>query len=99
MIELEEKSFDQEVNNNKQILVMFSATWCGPCKMLYPLMEELSKTHTVRKIDIDSCPELCKKFSVRSVPTTILFLDGKEVKRFVGVAKKENVLESLELYK
>ncbi len=99
MIELDEKSFDAEIAGNKQILVMFTAVWCAPCKMLYPVMEELSKTNVVRKVDVDSNTELCKKFSVRSVPTSILFLDGKEVKRFVGVAKKENILESLELHK
>ena len=66
----------------------FYATWCGPCKMLTPIMEQIKKTHTDVKfedVDVDSQFEIASKYSIRSVPTVIIEKDGKEVGRFSGL--------------
>ena len=70
-------------------LVDFFAEWCGPCKMLAPVLEELAKTiqgqAIVAKVDIDTCQEIASRFMITSVPTVVLFKDGQEVDRAVGV--------------
>ena len=63
----------------------FSAKWCAPCKQLAPIMEEVSKTIPVKKIDVDSESELANSYGIRSVPTVILMKDGSEFKRIIGV--------------
>ena len=63
----------------------FSAKWCAPCKQLAPIMEEVSKTIPVKKIDVDSESGLASSYGLRSVPTVILMKDGSEFKRIIGV--------------
>ena len=63
----------------------FSAKWCAPCKQLAPIMEEVSKTIPVKKIDVDSESGLASSYGIRSVPTVILIKDGSEFKRIIGV--------------
>lgn len=63
----------------------FSAKWCTPCKQLAPIMEEVSKTIPVKKIDVDSESGLASSYGIRSVPTVILMKDGSEFKRIIGV--------------
>jgi len=63
----------------------FSAKWCAPCKQLAPIMEEVSKTIPVKKIDVDSESGLASSYGIRSVPTVILMKDGSEFKRIIGV--------------
>ena len=63
----------------------FSAKWCAPCKQLAPIMEEVSKTIPVKKIDVDSDSGLASSYGIRSVPTVILMKDGSEFKRIIGV--------------
>ncbi len=76
-------------------LVDFYADWCGPCKMIAPLIEELAKEMqgkaTVAKLDIENAQEVATQFQVTSIPTIIVFKDGKEVKRFVGVRSKDDL--------
>lgn len=73
-------------------LVDFYASWCGPCRMITPIMEELAKDYaekvTIAKLDVDQAQEATSKFNVTSIPTVILFKDGQEVKRVVGVRDK-----------
>lgn len=69
-------------------LLYFSAPWCGPCRMLGPVMDELAQTYPIRKINIDNQPELAREYSITSIPTTILLVDGKEVERKVGAQPK-----------
>jgi thioredoxin 1 len=73
-------------------LVDFYANWCGPCRMITPIMEELAKEYTGRasiaKIDVDQSQDVASKLNVTSIPTVILFLDGEEVKRVIGVRDK-----------
>ena len=63
----------------------FSAKWCAPCKQLAPIMEQVSKTISVKKIDVDSESGLASSYGIRSVPTVILMKDGSEFKRIIGV--------------
>ena len=83
------EDFDRTVlGSEAPVLVDFYADWCAPCKYVAPLMDELAKTHEgtllVVKIDTDQAPDLSQKWSIRSIPTVILFKDGEEVSRSVG---------------
>ncbi len=92
------ENFEKEVlNANETVLVDFYADWCGPCKMMAPIIGELAtELHgkgKVGKINIDENQELAIKYNVMSIPTLIIFKDGKEVKRFVGVRDKSELLK------
>ena len=82
------KDFDSIISQNKNVLVDFWATWCGPCKMVGPIIEQLAVDYegkaAVVKVDVDEEPELASKFGIQSIPTIILFQDGKQVASDVG---------------
>lgn len=94
-------NFAAEVTDSaKPVLVDFYASWCGPCKMLAPVIEELSNESvgekvTFVKLDIDESPEIAERFTVMSVPTVVLFVNGTEVQRMVGVQPKEVIADAL----
>ncbi|MGN6335528.1 thioredoxin [Mycobacterium sp.] len=99
-IEVSDASFSSEVlSSNKPVLVDFWATWCGPCKMVAPVLEEIaserSEQLTVAKLDVDANPETAQSFQVVSIPTLILFKDGQPVKRIVGAKGKAALLREL----
>jgi len=74
----------------------FSATWCGPCKVFKPIMEELaSEGYNIEFIDGDESPELANKYNIRSVPTTVIEVDGEEVDRIIGIKSKQEMIEVL----
>jgi len=74
----------------------FSATWCGPCKVFKPVMNEIAgEGHSVQFIDIDLQQDLAAKYNVRSVPTTVIEENGIEVNRFIGSVSKQQVLDKL----
>lgn len=79
-------------------IVDFWATWCGPCKMIAPIIdqvaEELEGKIAVGKIDVDQCRETASEYGVMSIPTVIYFKNGVEVKRFVGVQTRDKLLEA-----
>ena len=85
-------NFDQTVGSGR-MLVDFWADWCMPCRMVSPVIEELAEEYkdkvTVAKVNIDSESVIAARFGIRNIPTVILFDDGLEVKRFVGVKPKE----------
>ncbi|ACC43884.1 thioredoxin TrxC [Mycobacterium marinum M] len=99
-IEVSDASFSTEVlSSNKPVLVDFWATWCGPCKMVAPVLEEIATERadslTVAKLDVDANPETARNFQVVSIPTMILFKDGEPVKRIVGAKGKAALLREL----
>ncbi len=84
--DLNSKNFKKEVLENKgRILVDFNATWCGPCQMLGITLEELSDEFDIASVDIDENPDLAEEFGVRSIPCLVLFENGQEIKRNIGV--------------
>ena len=94
MIHLENENFDELIKD--KVVVDFFATWCGPCKMLGPVFEELStEINDIKfiKVDIDEHADLCRKYKVMSVPTLIVFDKGKEVKRNIGFIPKDKLKE------
>jgi len=96
---LSEKNFQQQTNG-KVVLVDFWAAWCAPCRMMAPVLndvaDELSGNLKVGKINIEKERTLASDFNVRSIPTLILFKNGKEVKRFVGIKQKEFLLNEIQ---
>jgi thioredoxin 1 len=99
-IEVSDASFSTDVlSSDKPVLVDFWATWCGPCKMVAPVLEEIASERadqlTIAKLDVDANPETARDFQVVSIPTMILFKDGQPVKRIVGAKGKAALLREL----
>jgi thioredoxin 1 len=96
ILTLTDKNF-QHQTKNKVVLVDFWAAWCGPCRMMAPVLNdvasELIGNSHIGKVNIEDYQSLAQKFKVRSIPTLILFKDGKEINRFVGVKSKEFLLK------
>ncbi len=98
ILTLTEQNF-QNQTKNKMILVDFWASWCAPCRMMAPVLNDVANNLNgnafVGKVNIEQHQSLAKKFKVRSIPTLILFNNGKEVNRFVGIKNKEFLLKQL----
>ena len=91
--ELNEKEFEDSVRKSSGVVVVdFFATWCGPCRMLAPIMEEISKEYTVYKIDVDECENLAMEFGIMSIPCVVAFKDGKEYNRALGLRPKDEII-------
>ena len=87
---LEKKEDFEPMINSSKILVDFYAEWCGPCKMLGPILEQVNEID-VLKINVDEFPDLAAKFGVMSIPTLILFAEGKEIKKEIGFKNLDEI--------
>lgn len=94
---INKSEFNEKVlNSTGKCIVDFSATWCGPCRMLAPVLEELSEEYSdisFYNIDVDDEPELSAEFGVMSVPTVYIFENGQEKTHFIGLQPKEKISE------
>ena len=94
---LTDQTFNQEIESNDTILVDFWAEWCGPCKMISPILDEISNEYglPVGKLNVDENPEKAQEYSVQSIPTMVLFRNGKPVHTVLGAMPKHKLLKEL----
>jgi thioredoxin 1 len=100
--EFTQENFEVEVieaSKNKPVLVDFFASWCGPCQIQGPIVDEVSEAITdkaiIGKLNTESAMEVAQKFGIMSIPTLIIFRNGEPAERFTGVQEKEAIMESL----
>jgi thioredoxin 1 len=97
---LTDATFDEEVKSSSEVIVVdFWAEWCGPCKLIAPVLDEIASEQagkvTIAKLNVDENPGIARRFDVMSIPTLIVFKDGEPQKRLVGAKGKGQLLEEL----
>ena len=99
IVTITQSNFNEEVlQSNTTVLLDFWASWCGPCKMLAPVLEEIAAERAdlkIGKINVDEQPQLASQFGIMSIPTLLVFKNGKQVNQGIGYMPKENVLKLL----
>jgi thioredoxin 1 len=100
IVTLSDATFDESVGGaDTPILVDFWAEWCGPCKMIAPVLEDIAKDHgaslQIAKLNVDDNPNVARRYDVMSIPTLLVFADGEVKKRLVGAKGKAQLLEEL----
>ncbi len=95
---LTDSDFHSTVDSQELVLVKFGATWCGPCKALAPIIEQLAGevSYPVYEVDVDDAMDVASEFKIRGVPTVIVFKNGQVHKRLSGLTTKENLLKLFE---
>lgn len=98
-INITNQNFNEEVlQSDKPVLIDFWASWCGPCRMIAPIVEEIAEERSdikVGKINVDEEPELATRFGIMSIPTLVLMKDGEMVNKLVGARPKNQILDML----
>lgn len=102
-IEITDQNFQQEViQSNVPVLIDFWAVWCGPCRMVAPIVEEIANEYDgkikVGKLDVDNNPQTAMNYGIRSIPTLLVFKDGKLVDQIVGAVPKRNIVQKLDAH-
>ncbi|MEO9475237.1 MAG: thioredoxin [Cyclobacteriaceae bacterium] len=99
-VEITDQNFDEILSTDQPVLVDFWAEWCGPCKMIGPLVEELAADYdgkaVIGKVDVDTNPEVSAKFGIRSIPTLLVFKGGEIVDKQIGAVPKTVLSEKID---
>lgn len=99
-IEITDKNFEEIIKSDTPVLIDFWAEWCGPCKMIAPVVEELASEYkgkaVIGKVDVDSNPEVSAKFGIRSIPTLLVFKNGEVVDKQIGAVPKNVLSQKLD---
>jgi len=99
-IKQQHMTFNEMLQSNKPVLVDFTATWCGPCKMMAPILvdvkKEIGDAVSIIKVDVDNNPQAAREYNIQGVPTLILFKQGKQVWRQSGVVPKKELVQLLQ---
>ena len=100
---IDENIFDEEIKNKKGVcLVDFYATWCGPCMMLSPILEEIGNSragYDIYKVDVDKNPNISNELQIDTIPTICIYKDGKLMEKQIGFRNKEDIIHLIEKYK
>jgi thioredoxin 1 len=100
LLHITDDNFEKEVlQSNEPVLIDFWAVWCGPCRMIAPIVEEMAGEYAgkakIGKLDVDSNPMVASKYGIRSIPTILIFKDGKVVEQIVGAVPKQKLVNAL----
>ena len=100
IIHAKDETFENELKADVPVLVDFYADWCGPCHMLAPILEDISSERSnvkIVKVNVDEAEKVSQQFGVMSIPTLIVFKDGKEVSKKVGLCSKDEIMDMINL--
>ena len=103
LLNITDDNFETEVlQSNEPVLIDFWAVWCGPCRMIAPIVEEMSGEYAgkakIAKLDVDANPNVAMKYGIRSIPMILIFKDGKVVEQIVGAVPKQKLVNALDAH-